>query len=145
MTQINRYAAVFAILLAFMFSTNESKAQDSGIEFFHGSMAEALVKAKKENKLVFVDAYTTWCGPCRWMAANVFTDAKVGEYFNSHFINVKMDCERGEGPNFQRKYRVSAYPTLLFINEAGEVVHRTLGAKPADQFVGEGKKAVGKG
>jgi thiol:disulfide interchange protein len=129
------------ILLAFfMLMSFATKAQ--GMEFFHGTFNEALAKAAAEKKMVFMDAYTTWCGPCKWMAANTFTDASVGTYFNANFINVKMDMEKGEGPMLASKYAVMAYPTLLFINPNGEVIHKELGAKPADQFVNAGKKAI---
>ncbi|HHG84150.1 MAG TPA: DUF255 domain-containing protein, partial [Bacteroidetes bacterium] len=63
-----------------------SSMKAQGIKFFHGTFAQAKAKAKKENKLIFMDAYTSWCGPCKWMAANTFTDASVGAYFNQHFV-----------------------------------------------------------
>ena len=118
------------------------KAQ-SGITFHQGTFAEAIAKASKENKLVFMDAYTSWCGPCRAMAANTFTNPDVGEYFNKNFVNVKMDMENGEGPNLARKYAVMAYPTLLFIGANGQVVHKELGFKDATTFMTIGKKAAG--
>ena len=61
----------------------------SGIEFFHGSWDEALELAKKEHKAIFMDAYAEWCGPCKRMAKNIFTQKEVGDFFNKHFINVK--------------------------------------------------------
>lgn len=115
-----------------------------GIEFFHGTYAEALEKAQKENKLVFMDAYAEWCGPCKRMAATTFKDEKVGKYFNDNFVNVKMDMEKGEGPGLQRKFDVSAYPTLLFINGKGEVVHRTMGGQGNDQILALAKTALSK-
>ncbi|GAH00631.1 unnamed protein product, partial [marine sediment metagenome] len=68
-----------------------------GINFNVHSFEEAIKTAKAENKLIFVDAYTTWCGPCKWMSKNVFTEGKVGDYFNESFVNVKIDMEKGEG------------------------------------------------
>ena len=56
-----------------------------GIEFFHGTWVEALAEAKKQEKPIFVDAYTTWCGPCQMMSKNVFTHADVGAFFNENF------------------------------------------------------------
>ncbi len=117
-------------------------SQAQGIDFFHGSMAEAQAKAKAEGKLLFVDAYATWCGPCRWMASNVFTDAKVGDFFNKNFINVKLDCEKGEGPDFARSYGIRAYPTLFIIGADGKVVKKTMGAKQAEDLIGFGKQAI---
>ncbi len=115
-----------------------------GISFFHGSWAEALEAAKKEEKIIFVDAFAEWCGPCKRMAATVFTQAEVGDYFNSHFINVKLDMEKGEGLNFRKKYPVSAFPTLFFIDYSGEMVHKIVGAQQADNLIQLGKFALSK-
>jgi len=112
-----------------------------GIQFEHGSWSDILAKAKKENKIVFVDAFTTWCGPCKWMAANSFPDKAVGEYFNSTFINAKIDMEKGEGIEIAKKYVIRAYPTLLFVNGDGELVHRAVGARDAKGLLDLGKTA----
>jgi thioredoxin-related protein len=115
-----------------------------GIEFFNGTFKEALAKAEKENKLVFMDAYAEWCGPCKKMAATVFKDEKVGKFFNDNFVNVKMDMEKGDGPGLQGKYNVTAYPTLLFLNGKGDMVHKGMGALPSKEFLELGRKALGK-
>ncbi|HEX2901248.1 MAG TPA: DUF255 domain-containing protein [Bacteroidia bacterium] len=140
-------ATKFTILLMALFvvvGATGLKAQSpaTGIQFFHGTFAEAQAKAKKENKLIFMDAYTSWCAPCRFMSANVFTDQSVGEYYNAHFVNIKVDMEKGEGPDLGRRYSVMAYPTLLFIDGNGEVKSRTMGGKPASEFIALGQKAV---
>ncbi|MEL6593889.1 MAG: thioredoxin fold domain-containing protein [Bacteroidota bacterium] len=114
----------------------------NGIEFFHGEWAEVLEQARKERKPIFVDAYAVWCGPCKMMSRNVFTDEKVGKFFNQNFVNYKFDMEKGEGPAFARKYFVNAYPTLLFINHKGELIHRVEGYRPPKQFMNEGNKAL---
>ena len=54
--------------------------QAQGINFFEGSFQEVKAEAKKQNKIIFIDCYTSWCGPCKWMAKNVFTDKKVGDF-----------------------------------------------------------------
>lgn len=115
-----------------------------GINFNHGTWEEVLAQAKKEHKIIFVDAYTTWCGPCKRMAKDVFPNKEVGEFFNKYFINYKMDMEKGEGPKFARKYQVNSYPTLLFIDFDGEVVNIGKGARPADQFITLGKETLNK-
>lgn len=116
-----------------------AQLQAQGIDFFHGTWEEAKAKAKAENKLLFVDTYASWCGPCKWMAANAFPDASVGEHFNKYFINVKMDMEKGEGPSFAQKYPVSAYPTLMFINGDGKKMHEEVGAQDAAGLLEIGK------
>ncbi|MEO0899007.1 MAG: DUF255 domain-containing protein [Bacteroidota bacterium] len=113
-----------------------------GIQFEHGSWADALAKAKAEDKMIFMDAYTTWCGPCKWMTANVFPEEKVGEFYNKNFINVKMDMEKGEGPDLALTYGVRAYPSLLFINGEGELIHQAIGSRDAVKFVALGEEAM---
>ena len=117
---------------------------EEGIQFFHGTWAEALEKAGQEDKLIFVDAYASWCGPCKRMAASVFPQAEVGEFFNENFVNVKFDMEKPESKDFREKHRVRAYPTLFFINAGNDVVHRAVGGKQAAGLIAEGGKAITK-
>jgi len=113
-----------------------------GIEFEHGTFDEALAKAKKENKLIFMDCYTTWCGPCKHLAKNIFTQKEVGDFYNKEFVNYKMDCEKGEGPAIAKKYGVNSYPTLLFIDGEGNAVHKLVGGMPAEDLIAGGKAAL---
>lgn len=115
-----------------------------GIEFFHGSWDDALKEAEKRGVVIFVDAYTTWCGPCKRMAAQIFPLKDVGDFYNPNFVNVKMDMESEAGMAFRRKYTVSAYPTLLYIAPDGELVLSAVGAKPVDKFLALGREAVSK-
>ncbi|SDJ17296.1 Thioredoxin-like domain-containing protein [Chryseobacterium jejuense] len=106
-----------------------------GIKFEDGNFASILAKAKKENKLIFVDAYASWCGPCKLMVKNIFPLKNVGDYYNSHFINAKIDMEKGEGIELAKKYNVKAFPTYLFIDGNGEAIHRTLGYVEEKDFI----------
>lgn len=115
-----------------------------GINFFHGTWSEAMAQAKIEQKLIFVDAYASWCGPCKRMAANVFPDPQVGDYFNANFVNLKIDMEKPENSEFAGKYPVSAYPTLLIIDGEGKIVHKHVGGLAADGLIAFGQKAAGK-
>lgn len=112
-----------------------------GIKFEEGNFASVLAKAKKENKLVFIDAYASWCGPCKLMVKNIFPLKTVGDYYNSHFINAKIDMEKGEGVDIAKKYNVKAFPTYLFIDGNGEAVHRTLGYVEEKDFIQFAKDA----
>lgn len=112
-----------------------------GIRFSGHSWKQALAEAQKENKLIFMDAYTSWCGPCRMMDKDVFTNKQVGQYFNQHFVNLKMNMENKEGRELAAKYQVRAYPSLLFIDGSGQVVHRATGYHEAEQLLEVGQAA----
>ncbi|GJM33114.1 MAG: hypothetical protein DHS20C18_21150 [Saprospiraceae bacterium] len=112
-----------------------------GIKFSEGSWEEILAKAKAENRVIFMDAYTTWCGPCKMMTQNTFPERAVGDFYNATFVNVKVDMEKGEGLEIARNYEVRAYPTLLFINGDGELVHRGVGYRGPDELIALGKIA----
>ena len=117
-------------------------AQNRQIEFKERDWKTQLATAKKENKLIFFDAYTTWCGPCKVMAKNVFTRDIVADLFNDKFVNVKYDMEKGEGIALKDKYGVSAYPTYLFINGDGEVVHKIVGSMSTNEFMDQANNAL---
>ncbi|MBP8073806.1 MAG: thioredoxin family protein [Bacteroidia bacterium] len=114
----------------------------SEIQFEQSAFTEVLAKAKSENKLVFLDAYTSWCGPCKWMAKNAFTDPDVATYFNDHFVNLTVDMEKGEGVELAKQFAINAYPTLLFLDGTGKVVHVTVGARAAADLLQLGKDVV---
>jgi thioredoxin-related protein len=130
------------VLILILFS-GAINAQD-GIQFFNGSWNEVLETAKREHKIIFMDAYAEWCGPCKRMAKEIFTQKEVGDFFNKHFINVKMDMEKGEGPKLASKYKVTAYPTLFFLDSEGEIVNVQVGGVNTDQLLGLGKVSLSK-
>jgi thioredoxin-related protein len=109
-------------------------AQES-IQFQELPFKDIIAKAKKEKKLVFLDAYASWCGPCKMMEKNVFTQKSVGDYFNASFINARFDMEKGEGREIAAKYGVRSYPTYLFLNGEGELVSQNSGYMEAGMFV----------
>jgi len=118
----------------------ETKAADTGIRFTPGTWSQILKKAKAEKKIIFFDAYTTWCGPCKLLQKNVFTRTDVAEVFNKNFINVKFDMESGEGPGLAKKYPLEGYPTLFFIDPDGNVVKQVIGYQNPETLIKIGKK-----
>jgi thiol:disulfide interchange protein len=116
-----------------------------GIEFFNGTWEEALAKAETENKLIFLDAFAAWCGPCKRMAATTFVDGSVGKFFNKNFINYKMDMEKhADGRRLSQKFHLTAYPSLYFLDGKEQVKHKIVGGQSVTGLINEGKAAVTK-
>lgn len=110
---------------------------------FDGSFKDALKKAQQEKKDLFVDFYADWCGPCKMMASEVFTQAEVGDYFNTHFVCVQINVEAIENKEISKLYNVTALPTMLFINRSGKEVRRVQGAVPPETLIHEAKIVTG--
>lgn len=121
--------------------------KDGGITFIEQDWDKALKTAQSQNKLVFLDIYATWCGPCKMLKQYTFTDAKVGEFFNKNFINVSVDGEKGVGPGLAEKFAIEGYPTLIVADASGKPVLVTAGYLPSDvllNFANEALKRNGK-
>jgi thioredoxin-related protein len=120
-------------------------AQNEGIRFLNDStLQSALIKAKKENKLLFIDCYTSWCRPCKYMASTIFTKPEVGSFYNQHFLNWKIDCEKikkNDSLAFA-KLKIKAFPTFLFFDGNGNIVHQAVGAGSEKQFIELGETAL---
>jgi thiol:disulfide interchange protein len=117
-----------------------AQAEAKGINFFQGSWKEAVAQAKQEKKCIFLDAYASWCGPCKTMDKEVYTHSAVIEYFNQRFVAVRVDMEKGEGPELARKFTsIDGYPSLLFFDGAGHLAKTVLGSRTAEEFLAEAK------
>lgn len=134
---IMKKSLLVGLVMLMLFS---SKSMAQGVEFLDISFEEAIEMAKEEDKLVFVDFYTVWCGPCKKMEKEIFPQAPVGELYNREFINVKLDAER-EGKEAAEKYQVTGYPTMLFINPEGEVIFKETGSPLMEMVIEMGLKA----
>jgi thioredoxin-related protein len=130
-------------------------AQDKGMKFEHNtSWEQVLAKAKAENKFIFLDAFTTWCGPCKMMSKNIFPLEEVGNFYNANFINLKIQLDTTKddndevkswfaaGKEIATKYNVKAFPTYLMFSPNGEIVHRAVGSSDAAKFIAKGQDAI---
>jgi thioredoxin-related protein len=117
------------LLIALLFVSFASIAQDepAGVRFFEGTFRQAMAKAKKENKGIMFDAYTTWCGPCKVLKSKVFPNPELGAYINEHFVSIGVDMEAGEGPALANMYPLEGYPTVFFLDASGKVKKKVLG------------------
>jgi len=108
---------------------------------FEKKFETALKLAEKEDKLIFVDFYTDWCGPCKALEKFIFNNPKVSNYYNTVFVNIKINAEKGKGIELAKKYDVDGYPTLIFLDSKGRVKYRGKSAFDIDKFIDLGKRA----
>lgn len=142
------------LLIPFLGLAQTEQGTD-GMKFEHGlSWKEIQAKAKAENKFIVMDCYTTWCGPCTYMTKNIFPLGEVGQFFNDKYLSVKVQFDTTKNDNeevkswfkdmeeINRKYQIRAYPTYLFFDPNGNVVHRAVGSSDAKTFIAKGKDAL---
>ena len=103
----------FIFILLYLQVSLMAQTESIGIQFIHDNLQEALAKAKAENKIIFIDCFTTWCGPCKMMSKLTFTDSSVAAFYNSKFVNLKLDMEAGDGPSLQKKQGITEYFCFL--------------------------------
>lgn len=153
--RLNILTAIFIVLASCHVSsalkdtliTTANVKPKPGIQFIEEDWEQALKTAKDKDKLIFLDIYATWCGPCKMLKQYTFTDSSVGEFFNKNFINVTVDGEKGVGPQLAEKYAIEGYPTLIVADETGKPVLITAGYIPTDvlmQFANEALKRSGR-
>ena len=120
----------------------DTEVAGEGIQFIEGDWTKALAAAKSEKKLIFLDAYASWCGPCKMLKRKTFPNKAAGEFFNKNFINVAIDMEKGDGPALAEKYRVSAYPTLIVTDADGNIITYTQGYIDPKQLIDFGQHGL---
>ena len=124
---------LFSLMAAVTFCMS---AAAQGVNFVEGkTLSEVEAQAQAEGKLVFVDCYTEWCGPCKMMATREFVKSEAGDYFNAKFVNFKIDMEKGEGPEVGKRYDVHVYPTFLILEPSGDLRGRLAGAAGIGDFI----------
>jgi len=131
------------ILSASSFAQNKPAAKTQ-INFIEDAWTQALKQAAAQNKYIFVDAYATWCGPCKMLKARTFTDSKVAAFYNKNFINVSIDMEKGMGPQLAKEWQMQAYPTLIIFSPKGKAVLGTVGFIDANTLLQFGQQALAK-
>ncbi|RFM32793.1 thioredoxin domain-containing protein [Chitinophaga silvisoli] len=134
-----------ALLLIVLLILSFSQLEAQGIQFASSDLATAINMAKQQNKLLFIDMYTDWCGPCKMMEKEIFPLEKVGQLYNENFICCRINAEKTVGPDLVKKYEVEGYPTFLFITPEGDLIAKGIGYKESpDPFIELGRSAIHK-
>lgn len=129
-------------IIAFLFVVVMVITVSAQTNFREITCNEAIAAAKAEGKLVFMDFYTDWCGPCKMMAREVFPQEKLGKYMNDHFVCIKINAEKGEGTELAKTYKITAYPTFIVIDTDKKVIGRTEGGRSAAEFEEEMERQI---
>ncbi|SEW42342.1 Thioredoxin-like [Chryseobacterium wanjuense] len=136
MKKILLILSVFLVFVSvYSFKTIHENKINSEVNFYNGSLKEAVIKAKKEKKMIFLDIYATWCGPCKLLKKTTFKDPELSDYLNKKFISLEINGEEGEGKEIVQKYQLKGYPSLLFIDTNGNIVNKTLGYYDGKQLL----------
>jgi len=130
---------ILVVLCLVIFLNLPSMGQ--GISFEEGNLESVLSRAKRENKIVFIDFMASWCGPCKIMSQKVFTNATIGELFNKKFINCKIDGDKNK--DLSDKYGIKGFPTLLWLSPEGKEIRRIIGATSQDNLYKVAKEICG--
>jgi thiol:disulfide interchange protein len=139
------FVILFNIVFSFTVKAQETVSKSSTqINFIENSWNEALKQAARQNKYIFVDAYASWCGPCKMLKATTFKNNKVADFYNDNFVNVAIDMEKGQGPALAAQWGLQAYPTMIIFTSKGKPVSGTVGYIRANDLIKFGKQALNK-
>lgn len=155
---VNPNYTVFLFFLFLIFPglllTNAVTAQETGVHFEHGlSWSQVQAKAKAENKYIFMDCFTTWCGPCKHMRTVIFPQAEMGNFFNDKFVNIEVQLDTTakddehvkswypDAHAIMTKYSIKAFPTYLIFAPNGQVLHRIVGGGTVKSFIKDVQEA----
>src|ERR1700743_2296580 len=144
------FAGILTIVLLLTILPGATNAQKQAagdskeIVFLEDAWGEALKQAAAQNKYVFVDAYATWCGPCKMLKSTTFKNKKAAAFYNANFINVAIDMEKEQAPQLAAQWGMKAYPTLIIFNPQGKPVLGSVGYIKADDLIKFGEAGLKK-
>jgi thioredoxin 1 len=121
--RVPAFAALAAILLTLCCMASYAAAD---VMWTDGSFDEVMAAAAKAGVPVMIDFYATWCGPCKLLDKKTYVDPEVTAFSNK-FVNMKVDCEKGEGVELAKRFRIMNYPTIVFLKSDGTEIDRHIG------------------
>lgn len=155
MTWILGFIFMMPLLITQGQIVNKELLKNSGIRWIEGlTWQQVKEKAKAENKYIFMDVYATWCGPCKLMDKEVYSNDTLGGYFDQHFISVKVQTDQTKKDNeyirswysdanvIRRQYHIESYPSFVFLSPVGVVVEKQTGYKSVQELISIAQSAT---
>jgi thioredoxin 1 len=130
------------LMMVFVVAGARKPKTDVGILFFEKNWQDILKKARAQHKPIFLDISASWCGPCKMLKKQTFTDKTVAKFYNANFINAAFDGEVGDGVMLANKFQIQGYPALFILDADGKILGSTLGFQSPDQLLKFGKQAI---
>jgi thioredoxin 1 len=143
MKKLIAITCVFSMIFMIGAKTNSSKS-GKGVSFTQTSLANAIHLAQAQKKLIFIDIYAIWCGPCVMLKLRTFSNKDAGQFFNENFINLSLDGEKGEGLKLFQAYQLTAFPTLIILDSDGTPLLGTAGYMDAKTLIEFGQAGIEK-
>jgi len=127
---------LFIATLLLFIGTGTLLADGGGkVVFFEGTLSEALEESARVNKPVLMKGYTDWCGYCKKLENETFADEAVAKHLNENFVVIKIDMEKGEGPDVKKRFNITGYPTMVILDSKGTETKRLKGFMDAEKFL----------
>ncbi len=124
-------------------SANSYKSENSQlIQFFDGTFDQVMNLAHKESRCVFVHTTSRHCSSCTSLAQQLFRDNQVANYYNSNFINYKLDLDDLRYDNFARIHELGHHPVMLYLNPKGHIVKKESGITNVGDFIQAGDYVI---
>ena len=130
------------ILFTLLLVLGISAAADAQVRFLDSSTDAVRKEAIAQDKLVFIDLYATWCGPCKAMERDVFSKKEVGDFMDEYFVAAKYDIDKPTGKALAGKHGIRSIPTYLVFNTEGDLLGKITGSMPAEEFTAALRKII---
>ncbi|MES2518241.1 MAG: thioredoxin family protein [Bacteroidota bacterium] len=125
----------FLIWVLLIIST-KTQAQDIVTSsFFTGKYQDLFQEAKRLKKPIILDFSASWCGPCVKMNRETYSDETIASIISLKYFAFKVDVDELESLEISDKYKVTQFPTTLFLDYDGQVLGRLKGFYPPEYFI----------